>query len=245
MLVCPECRHENEAARIYCHDCGTRLNRSGLAREKSEQERPEETQRRIKQMFGSQGAVLRHNVRRIIKFVVGSAAAAAIIVTLMPPQVPEKKKSDTLPRQINFDLDTAITNHHGAQRQYTEEQVNAYLVNALRNKQAALDHPLLRFERALVMMDEGICRITAERSLFGYSLYTTGIFAVSAGDGKLVSSCRGGSIGRLQIHPAVMKYGTIIFGDLWKALEREQKLVAKLAAIDFHPQAVVLTAPTQ
>lgn len=245
MLACPECRHENEPERIYCHDCGARLNRSGLAKEKSEHERPEETQRRIKQMFGSQRALLRHNVRKVIKFVLGAAIAAAAIVMLTPPDVPEKKRSETFPRQINFDLETAITSHRGEQLQYTEEEVNAYLVNALRSKQAALDEPLLHFERVLTSMEEGICRITAERSLFGYSLYTTGIFAVFTADGKLVCSCSGGSIGRLQIHPAVMKYGTIVFADLWKALDRERKLVAKLAAIEFHSQTVVLTAPLQ
>ena len=28
-LVCPDCRHENEPERIYCHNCGARLDRSG------------------------------------------------------------------------------------------------------------------------------------------------------------------------------------------------------------------------
>jgi len=41
-----------------------------------------------------------------------------------------------------------------------------------------------------------------------------------------------------------MKYGDVLFTDLWKALDRERKLVAKLAAIEFHPQTVVLTAAT-
>ena len=31
-LICPECRCENDPKRIYCHDCGARLDRSVLAR---------------------------------------------------------------------------------------------------------------------------------------------------------------------------------------------------------------------
>ena len=30
-LICPECRHENEAERVYCHDCGARLNKPAAA----------------------------------------------------------------------------------------------------------------------------------------------------------------------------------------------------------------------
>ena len=30
-LVCPDCQHENEPQRIYCHSCGARLDRSKLS----------------------------------------------------------------------------------------------------------------------------------------------------------------------------------------------------------------------
>jgi len=33
-IVCGECRHENEAERIYCHNCGERLDRSMAAAQK-------------------------------------------------------------------------------------------------------------------------------------------------------------------------------------------------------------------
>jgi hypothetical protein len=37
-----------------------------------------------------------------------------------------------------------------------------------------------------------------------------------------------------------MKYADPLFADLWTALDRERKSVAKMNAIEFHPQAVVL-----
>ena len=37
-----------------------------------------------------------------------------------------------------------------------------------------------------------------------------------------------------------MKYADPIFSDLWTALDRERKAVAKMGVIEFHPQAVVL-----
>jgi hypothetical protein len=38
-----------------------------------------------------------------------------------------------------------------------------------------------------------------------------------------------------------MKYGDLLFSDVWTALDRERKSVAKMSAIEFHPHAVVLT----
>ena len=90
--------------------------------------------------------------------------------------------------------------------------------------------------------DENVCRVTAERSLFGFSIFTTTSSSVSLGTGTLNASTKGGSIGRLPVHPLLMKYAEpLLFGDLWTALDRERKSVAKMNAIEFHPQAVVLT----
>ena len=36
-----------------------------------------------------------------------------------------------------------------------------------------------------------------------------------------------------------------IFADLWSALERERKLVAKMGAIEFHEKSVLLSVPSQ
>ncbi|MEN3370499.1 MAG: hypothetical protein V7609_2642 [Verrucomicrobiota bacterium] len=240
-LVCPECRRENEPERIYCHECGARLDRSALAKVAPKGEDAKETQRRLRSMLDPQRAKMRHMFFKVSKLILGALALAALIVMVLPPlDVPARVKSDEFPPQINLDLENA-TSRGAAPLRYTETQVNAYLVNALKSKQAALSK-LLTFERALVNFDEGVCRVTAERSLFGYSFFTATSSKVALENGKLVASNIGGSIGRMPIHPMVMKYGDIIFSDLWTALEREKKAVAKMGAMEFQPQTVVLTA---
>src|ERR1700731_2437313 len=42
---------QNEPERIYCHDCGARLDRSALAKVVSKVEDPKQTQRRLKQLL--------------------------------------------------------------------------------------------------------------------------------------------------------------------------------------------------
>ena len=177
---------------------------------------------------------------KISKLVLGALATAAIIQMILPPDVPARPKTGDFPPQINLDLENAALNHNTAPLQYTEAQVNAYLASALRSKQAALNK-LLTFERAIVNFDENVCRITAERSLFGFSIFTATSSKVTIQEGKLNATNNGGSIGRLPIHPLLMKYADPLFGDLWGALDRERKSVAKMASIEFRPQAVVLT----
>ena len=240
-LVCPECSHENLPERIYCHDCGARLDRTALTKVAPKAEDVKETQKRLRTMLDPQRGKMRHMFFKTSKVILGALVTAAVIQMILPPDVPARTKTGEFPPQIGLDLENAAYSHRAAPMQYTEAQVNAYLGSALKSKQAALDNFVLRFERAFVKFDENICAVTAERSFFGYSLYTTTSSKVTLQDGALAASNNGGSIGRLPVHPLLMKYADLLFSDLWKALDRERKAVAKMGAIEFHPQAVVLT----
>ena len=75
--------------------------------------------------------------------------------------------------QINLDLENAAMDPRlAAPLRYSEEQVNAYLSYTLKSKQKVLSS-YLQFERVVVAFEEGVCRVTAERSLGGYSVFTT------------------------------------------------------------------------
>ena len=241
-LVCPECGHENEPERVYCHRCGARLDRSATVSQTSRQKELKETQRHVRKMLNPQKLAFRRFFFMICKLVLGASLAAAVIQMILPPDVPSAVK-DVAPRQINFDLENAIYSHRPPQLDYTEEQVNAYLAYTLKGKQSALNKPLLNFKRAIVGFGEGAVTITAERSLFGYSLYSGSAYSVRAGEGKIVVSSKGGNIGRLPFRPEIMQFMDIIFADLWSALQREQKLIAKMGAIEFHEKKVLLSAP--
>jgi hypothetical protein len=239
-LICPECRRENEAERIYCHDCGARLDRSALAKEVPKGEDVKDTQRRLKSMLDPGRAKMRLMFFKVSKVILGALVLAGLIQMILPPDLPPRPKTGEFPPQINLDIENAAMNHGAAPLQYTETQVNAYLGSALKSKQAALSK-VLQFERAIVTFDETVCRVTAERSLYGFSVFTSTSAKVTLQNGTLAATNNGGSIGRLPIHPVIMRYAEPLFADLWAALDRERKAVAKMNAIELHPQLVVLT----
>ena len=238
-LVCGECRHENEAERIYCHNCGERLDRSAAAARKPMVD-PTETHRRLQKMLEPPSRV-RHNFFAVSKLVLAAVAAAALVEMALPPELPAPTK--IVSPQIDLDLENAHL--RPSPLEYSQDQINAYLTYRLISKKKALTYPFLTFVRATASFREGACTIAMERSLFGYSIFSRTSHRVDTSAGKIAATNVGGWIGRLPIHPAIMQFGDIIFADLWSVLERERKLIGKMGAVNFHDGSVTITAPTR
>ena len=49
-LTCKQCNYENEAERIYCHNCGAKLDRSVVPQEKKMEESPDKQRKRVKKL---------------------------------------------------------------------------------------------------------------------------------------------------------------------------------------------------
>jgi hypothetical protein len=240
-LVCAECRHENEAERIYCHNCGERLDRSVVAAQRKGQD-PQEAHRRLQKMLGPPNKV-RQNFFAVSKLGLAAAVVAALVQIALPPELPAPTK--IVPPQVNLDLENAASYQKPGPLEYSQDQINAYLAYRLTSKKKALNEPLLTFVRATASFREGACTIGMERSLFGYSLFSRASYRVNTGAGKLAATNNGGWIGRLPVHPAIMRFGGIIFADLWSALESERKLLGKMGAVNFRDGSVSITTPTR
>jgi hypothetical protein len=240
-LVCAECRHENEAERIYCHNCGERLDRSAVVAQKKQHD-PQEAHRRLQKMLGPPNKA-RQNFFAVSKLALAAAVVAALVEIALPPELPAPTK--TAPTQVDLDLESAASYQKAGPLEYSQDQINAYLAYRLTSKKKALNKPLLDFVRATASFREGACTIAMERSLFGYSLFSQTSYRVDTGAGKISATNVGGWIGRLPVHPAIMRFGDIIFADLWSALDRERKLVGKMGAVNFHDGSVTITPPTR
>ena len=240
-VICTECRHDNEAERIYCHNCGERLDRSVVLAKKKGTDPGEEHRRLQKMMEGP--SKLRQNFFAVAKVALGAAGAAALVLIATPAEVPAPTK--VIPPQMDLDLESAASFQKPGPLEYSQEQVNAYLAYRLTSKKKALSKPFLDFVRASASFHDSACTIAMERSFFGYSIFTRSSFRLNTGSGKTAVQNVGGWIGQLPVHPAIMQYGNIIFADLWNALDREHKLIAKMAAVNFHDAGVTITPPSR
>ena len=240
-LICPDCQHENEPERIYCHSCGARLNRSKPSPGAVPLGDPDvKTQEHLKKLLqGGQGNMKRA-VLKLAKVVLGALCVAALIVMAMPLDLPPATKSYSFAPMINMDMVSATSSHQGASLVYNEEQVNSYIASNLRRKDSPANQGYFPLKRVMVRFEEGVCGISAERQLLGYSIYSGSSYRVKIDNGKIISTNTSGYIGRMPIHPALMKYADIFLQKAWDSLARERNSVAKLAGIEFHPQSVTL-----
>ena len=102
-LVCAECRHENEAERTSCHNCGERLDRSAVSAQKKAQD-PQEVHRRLQKMLGPPN-MARCNFFTVSKLALAAAVVAALVEIALPPELPAPIKA--VPPQVDLDLENA------------------------------------------------------------------------------------------------------------------------------------------
>jgi hypothetical protein len=242
-LVCPDCRRENEPERIYCHDCGARLDHSTLPPKAGSAETQEDLHKRVSEMFDRRRGRTRALVLKCVKVFLAAGVAAAVVLMLLPPaNLPPVRKSGTLPPQISLELEGMTQYRKPPQLRYSEEQINAYLAYVLEKKKKGLDHILLHFERAVVAFHPDSGEITVGRSIFGYPIYTSGAFAVQLQNSKLSAAPASGAIGRLPIHPALMRYAHFLFADVAGAMERERKLITRVGSLQIGDKEIAFAA---
>jgi hypothetical protein len=176
---------------------------------------------------------------KLCKVILGACALAAVIQMILPPDVLPRVKISLRPARINLDMEAAAIRHRPPALRYTEQDVNTYLDYVFRSKRASFG-TIAPLERVFVRFEEGLCRVNVERSVLHYSLYGGSYYQVRIDGDKLLVSNQGGHLGRLPIHPLIMKYGDIIFYRTWAVLERDRRNVLKMGGIEFHPQSVML-----
>jgi hypothetical protein len=151
-IVCSECQRENEAERVYCHDCGARLDRSAVIVQK---EPVVDVHKRVRKMFDPTRARIHALFFKTSKMILGAGATSVFVVMALPPELPEQPKTEMLASQVRLDMESALRKHQPAQLEFSQDQVNAYFNSALRTKKTALTKPFLDFKRGVVLFHDG------------------------------------------------------------------------------------------
>ncbi|MGI8956167.1 MAG: hypothetical protein ACR2II_04535 [Chthoniobacterales bacterium] len=240
-LKCRDCQHENEPERIYCHNCGARLDRTGPAKEKIEEgPTKERTRQHPPKMFSPNRGKGKAIAIKVANIILGALCLAAVIVVLLPPDPPPAPKNYDFAPLINRDMVSALSTHQPPMLVYNEGQVNSYLAATLRRKDSPSQQGFAPLKRVFVQFQEGQCAIHIEHKLMVLSIVAGSTYQVAIVNNNIVATSTGGYIGRMPIHPSLMKYGNFLFGKAWDCLAQERNSVARLAGIEFHPQSVTL-----
>lgn len=253
-LVCKGCGFENEPERVYCHQCGAKLDRNLLPQEAvPKREDAAEVRRRLQHMTDPPGAGTRLFVRRLVSSVLLAAILAAVVLAVLPPRdaAPPPPEEVDNARLLSAELEDAAGAPGPSRRLVLPEPaVNAYLAANLRprrvNSGASAYAP--SFERVYVrFLDNNVCRVTQHQSLFGVMpIYVTCAYHVTTRpDGRVVAEPGAGAVGRMPAPAVGMRYlAPWAYGTLFEKARGDLNLLGRLGGVTCRPgQVELVTRP--
>lgn len=239
-LKCAECGHENEPQRVYCHNCGGRIDRSTLVEEAQKNPKPVKPIRKG-EFSGQLGGI----VGSFFKTAFFAFLAACLVQSIRPPAgVPAEKGelgADIVNApSISMDLEEALASPR--RMDYSEAQLNVYLKNKLKpDKASPIPTWLKTFTKAYVNLQSGSIRITKQYELFTLPCYVGGSYIPSLVDGQLQLKNVGANLGSLPLPTLLFEQiDNLLFSDLAKGMKEEASAAGQMKVIQVTPKAVTI-----
>jgi hypothetical protein len=183
-LNCTSCGHDNEPERVYCHNCGSKLDRTLLPKaEAAKTETPEETHKRVRRMMTPRRSGGFSDFRVGAQMVLFAMIVAALFLFWQKPEgVPDTSKVLLPETDPSLRWEQLMGEKTAKSFTVTEDDLNGHLKSILKANQSTLG---MKFSRAVVSLQPGMVSIFVERDLFGLSLYTSANYKISNTPGKV------------------------------------------------------------
>jgi len=245
-LVCKECGYANEGERIYCHNCGLKLDREELILQEQQQAATfQKRQREVKKIMTPARRNFAKTWKTLWKTLAWAAIAGALIDAALPPEggTPSAKSEEmTDPSQIDSLLESLVVAPAGKRITLHEAEVNVCLKRERFKKLPSWFTTAIPL-RALVNFDDGVGRLTFLASVAGYPIPFTlsGNLKIDKNAG-LTATCTGGNIGRLQIPAQLAGYAGLAIPTLLDSMKHERQLLGQLGSIGIGKKQIILGA---
>jgi hypothetical protein len=240
-LPCPQCGFVNEAERVYCHNCGSKLDRSLLpTHDEKGEDSPEKARKRISKITNPKASVVFQEVKTFLKVEIFAVIVAALfLIAQKPDGVPEMKKAG-IQRLINSDMMEALQSPKPSLISFTQEEVNQHLKKTVKTQETLM--PGVEISRVYAEFTPGVIRMGTENSLFGYPIYAEIAFHVEVKGGKFTTSIVSGNLGRLALDPRILRlpFGQVLFQGSWAALKHERGQMDKMERVDVKKEEITL-----
>ncbi|MFQ3578389.1 MAG: hypothetical protein SNJ52_05195 [Verrucomicrobiia bacterium] len=259
-IRCHACGHENELQRVYCHNCGQKLDRSKIQQPKESKLR-EEAKRQVQKTLKPPYPYFRRIVLPVLQTLILAAITACLINMFTPGRMPEAPSDQERmnPPQIPLFLEQIISSPTGGRVTFTDKQLTAWLATQVRSNVASGLGYTIELDRVALECFPGIVRVYLSRKVTAgtggkqgrssdnetsFPIVVAGDYQVSLNDKDqtLSAKCLGIRVGRLWI-PALIAQPSqaFLFADLGKVFQRDRKLLEKLHGIEVEKNRVTLS----
>jgi len=231
-LPCEQCGYNNEPERVYCHNCGSKLDRSLLPKAaETAQEHPDKVKKRIAKMTNPKSGSFGREVKTLIKVAFFSALLACILLAIQKPaDLPELKKTDDI-RMVSSDMMEAVNSPTPVRLSLSDDDINHYMKQRVFRDRKPTAIPGVDVSQVYVACVPGVIRIYSQQNSFGFDTYSRIDYKLEVKDGKLIPTIVGGAFGKLNLDPILMQYGDWAFGTVWDSLSRERKQMDRMLSV--------------
>jgi hypothetical protein len=231
-LKCSECDHENEPQRVFCHNCGAKLDRSILPRGEdvfNPHQVSLDSKKRVAEMMNTNRGWFGRLVKTAFKVVaLAVPVAAAYLIIQAPPDVPPMKSEVFPDTDAQMVWGDAMNSPTPATDILREDALNVYCKKLMKPGET---FPMLGFKRVYCKLQPTFMEVTAHREAFGFPIYTAVGFQVKVDQGKVATQVVSMRIGRLAITPMADKLARWLLEDVRLAFDKKHgKQMARVTA---------------
>jgi hypothetical protein len=208
-IKCGQCGHENDPTRVFCQNCGERLERAADEEPAVSGPTKVPSETRFRSRAASTGFVasLFGFIRRIISTALLAALLAVLIQMARPPDgvPPAQPPNEVQAGQLLHAVQVLSGSNYARTTDISQAQANNYLASSIVPDPAG-GKSIFRadFSRAFVVIKSGELEFFVEQRLFGWPIYMYLGAVPENSEGKSSLRVTGGGIGRMALHPRLM-----------------------------------------
>ena len=232
-IKCDKCGYENEPQRIFCHECGAKLDRSEYVHE-VEDARAREAKEAPKRLEDLRKKIPIFTVKRILIFGLGPLVLALAVLVFSPMDASPAQGTDAesdAAMDIGINLQTALDEGNPKVISTTQEIISSFLGRRLKKKDGTFWEKAMVTGWVLVKADQ--ITLVTEREPAGFPMFFSAQYAVvkqDAGDALVPSAFY---IGRLKLPASLAeKMVPSLMGDVAKVLKLKPEHAEKISKIE-------------
>lgn len=249
---CGQCGHENDLTRVFCQNCGSRLEREEVEGSGTAEPAAAETGPYIARNFTPlktqplrhEPGVLSRLVRSLVSLIVISAILAALVQILRAPDgIPAPRPAnEPQAAQLLSLVKTFASSGAARTLDIPEAQANNFLqcqVVPADSSEKALWKA--QFKRAFVVYGENQFRLAVEQEVLGRPVFMYLDYIPASSAQGTSANVIGGGLGRLPVHPGLLPFFQGYFSTVIDALGDVLGTLSKASSVQITPDAARLS----
>ncbi len=246
-IKCGACAHENDQTRVFCQNCGARLERpEGAAAPKisGPTKVPTGPLKVQRQGMGPLGLLLWVFRRLLSTAFLGALIAMLIQMSRAPEGIPPAKPgNEAAARQLFESVQSFSDNIYPRGLDVTQDQINNYLAARILPAQGQTEGMNFRaeFQRAFVVIGSGKADLFIEQKLLGHPVYLY-LTAVPGAPGEPLRYT-GGGVGRIPVHEKLVPLLERVISPVVTSAQDVSPLAGKATTVVFVPGVAKLNWP--